>query len=268
MIYFVPTPIGNLEDITIRALNVLREVDYIACEDTRTSSKLLRHFNIDKKLISYHKFNETERSEEIITLEKKGNSIAIISDAGMPGISDPGNILIKNLIENNIEYTVLPGASASITAIVMSGFNNSQFTFLGFIPNKGTSRNRFIKNIKECKHTQLFYESPHRILRTLEDLSTEIPERKIAIIREISKMYESIQIFMAKDYKDYEVLEKGEIVVVVDVDNVEEEISEEFIEKKMLELLKEGYTKKSAVKQIVKDFDMSKNQVYEISLRL
>lgn len=268
MIYFVPTPIGNLEDITIRALNVLREVDYIACEDTRTSSKLLRHFDIDKKLISYHKFNESERSEEILTLIEKGKSIAVISDAGMPGISDPGNILIKNLIENNIKYTVLPGASASITAVVMSGFNNSKFRFLGFIPNKGVLRSKFIKDIKECKHTQLFYESPHRILRTLEDLSKEIPERKVAVIREISKIYESIQIFNAKDYKNHEIIEKGEIVVVIDIDEFEEEISEKIIEQKILELLEDGYTKKSAVKQIVKDFELSKNQVYEISLRV
>lgn len=268
MIYFVPTPIGNLEDITIRALNVLKEVDYIACEDTRTSKKLLDHFEIDKKLISYHKFNEAERSNEFLNLIEMGYSIAVISDAGMPGISDPGNVLINVLIDNNIEYTVLPGASASITSIVMSGFDSSKFTFLGFIPNKGSLRTKFLEDISNAENTQIFYESPHRIKRTLEDLARFMPDRKIAVIREISKMYEDIKIFNAKDFEDADITEKGEIVVLVDAFNLKEEMDESQITNKLKELTDQGYSKKSAVKELVKKYDLNKNQVYEISLSI
>ncbi len=268
MIYFVPTPIGNLEDITLRALRILEEVDIIACEDTRTTKKLLDHYEIKSKLISYHKFNEQKRVEEFIGFVLDGKSIAIVSDAGMPGISDPGNILIKGLIENSIEYTVLPGASASITALVMSGFDNEKFTFLGFIPTKSSDKRKFIEDINNNKKTQIFYESPHRILKTLEDLSEVFPNRKICVIREISKIHEDIKIFEAKDYMNQDIIEKGEIVVIVDKDDNEEEISDEFILSKIENLLDEGYTKKTAIKLISKEYDINKNKVYDLSLKI
>lgn len=267
MIYFVATPIGNLEDITLRAIRVLSESDIIYCEDTRTSKKLLDHYEIQTKLVSYHKFNEQKRVEEIIqnSLDK---TISIISDAGMPAISDPGNVLIRALIENNIEYTVLPGASAFTTALVLSGFNNESFSFLGFFPTKESEKQKLGNDIINNRSTQIFYESPHRIIKTLEFLSKLIPDRKVAVIREISKMYEDIKIFKAKEYLDFDIVEKGEIVLLIDKDDTEIEITQEYIETKLKELLESGMTKKSAVKKLSEDLGESKNRIYEISLNI
>ncbi|MFM1525194.1 MULTISPECIES: 16S rRNA (cytidine(1402)-2'-O)-methyltransferase [Helcococcus] len=265
MIFFVPTPIGNLEDITLRSLRVLEEVDYIACEDTRTTKKLLDHYDIHKKLISYHKFNEKERIEELTNLALD-NDIAVVSDAGMPGISDPGNILINALIERNVKYTVLPGPTAFTTALVMSGFKSMDFEFLGFIPSKNSEKNKFFNNILEKKHTLIFYETPHRILDTLEELSKIIPERKVAVAREISKIYEEVKIFLAKDYDSVKIVEKGEFVVLIDSDDTIEEIDDDFIIQKINELCAQGETKKTAVKLVSKKYNVNKNRVYELSL--
>ncbi|MFM1514768.1 16S rRNA (cytidine(1402)-2'-O)-methyltransferase [Helcococcus ovis] len=265
MIYFIPTPIGNLEDITLRSLRILREVEYIACEDTRTTKKLLDYYDIHKKLISYHKFNEKERIDELINLAID-NDIAVVSDAGMPGISDPGNILINALIEKQLKYTVLPGASAFTTALVMSGFNSIDFEFLGFVPSKKSEKTKFIKNLLEKKHTLIFYETPHRINDTIKELSEFIPNRKIAIVREISKIYEEVKIFLIKDYENISITEKGEFVVIIDTDDTIEEISDEFILKKLNELYQKGKTKKSAVKIITQKYNLNKNRVYELSI--
>lgn len=268
MIYFVPTPIGNLKDITLRALEVLESVSVIFCEDTRTTKKLLDHYEIKNKLVSYHKFNEYQRIEEVINLVNDGNEIAVVSDAGMPGISDPGSVLINALIENGIDYTVLPGASASITALVLSGFDSSNFTFSGFIPQKGSEKTEFIEKIKNSKETQIFYEAPHRILKTLEALSKAFPNRRVCVIREISKLFEDIKIFEAKDFDTAGIIEKGEIVVLVDKDETEIEITDDLIRNKLLELIDDGVTKKSAVKEVSKLLGVNKNLVYEISLNI
>lgn len=268
MIYFVPTPIGNLNDITLRALKTLEKSDVIACEDTRTTQKLLEHYDIKSKLISYHKFNEKKRVDDIIQLALENKEISIVSDAGMPCISDPGNLLIRALIENNIKYTVLPGPTAFTTALVMSGFDNEKFTFLGFIPTKSSEKKLFIKKIKESKETQIFYESPHRIIKTLEDLSLVIPNRKVCVIREISKIFEEINIFSAKDFDKIKILEKGELVVLIDKDYEEDVISDEVIIEKLKELLKKNYSKKSAIKELSKDLKVNKNKIYEIAIKL
>lgn len=267
MIYFVATPIGNLEDITLRAIRILSESDIIYCEDTRTSKKLLDHYEIDTKLMSYHKFNEQKRVEEIVQ-KSIDHTISVISDAGMPAISDPGNILIKALIENDIEYTVLPGATAFTTALVLSGFSNDRFSFLGFFPIKESEKEQMINKIIENKETQIFYESPHRILKTLDLFANKMPERKIAVIREISKMYEDVKIFKAKDYLDFEIVEKGEIVLLIDKDESVIEITDEYIESKLKELLENGLTKKSAVKKLSNELGESKNRIYEISINI
>lgn len=268
MIYFVPTPIGNLEDITLRSLRVLRESDIIACEDTRTTKKLLDHYEIKSQLISYHKFNEFSRIEEIISLANQGKQISVVSDAGMPGISDPGNILINALIDNNIKYSVLPGASAFTTALVLSGFDSTNFSFLGFIPSKSGERNKFIDSIKNREETLIFYETPHRLLKTLEQFSVSIPTRKIAVVREISKIYEEIVIFKASDYENHEFVEKGEFVILVDKNVEVIEITDEYIVEMLNEEIKSGKTKKTAVKDISKKLDINKNRVYELSLNL
>lgn len=268
MIYFVSTPIGNLEDITLRALRVLKESDIIYCEDTRTSKKLLDYYEIEAKLYSYHKFNEQKRVDEIINLAEEDKTISIISDAGMPGISDPGNILIRGLIEANIEYTVLPGPSAFTTALVLSGFNNDEFIYLGFMPTKASEKLAAIEKIKNVKATSIFYETPHRIKKTLGLFAEHIPEHKICLVREISKMYEQVQIFTAKDYEDIEIIEKGEMVLLVDKFEDETEVSDDHIEKRLLELLETGMSKKSAVKEISKELNLNKNRVYDLSLNL
>ncbi|MGY3776523.1 16S rRNA (cytidine(1402)-2'-O)-methyltransferase [Helcococcus sueciensis] len=267
MIYFVATPIGNLEDITLRSLRVLKESDIIYCEDTRNTKRLLDHYDIEGKLYSYHKFNEQKRVDEIINLSYD-NDISIVSDAGMPGISDPGNILVKAMIENNIPYTVLPGATAFATALVLSGFDNSEFTFLGFLPSKSSDRKKILENMKKISNTLIFYESPHRIIKTLEDISLTMPDRKVAVIREISKIYEDVKIFKSSEYKDEEIVEKGEIVVLLDRFEEEIIISDDFIKDKLEELKKEGMLNKMAVKQVSKELEISKNRVYEISLKI
>lgn len=268
MIYFVPTPIGNLKDITLRSLDVLKESDIILCEDTRTTRKLLEHYDINAKLISYHKFNESQRLGEVIELANEGKIISVVSDAGMPGIADPGNILINELIRTGIKYTVLPGASAFTTALVLSGFDSEEFRFMGFIPSKGSEKNTFINQVKNRKETLVFYETPHRIIDTLEKLSVEIPNRRVCLVREISKIYEDVKIFEAKDFSQVDIVEKGEMVIVIDKDSSVLEITDSMIKDRILELIEEGITKKSAVKEVSKLLNINKNRVYEISLEI
>ena len=191
-VYLVPTPIGNLKDITLRALEVLKAVDVIAAEDTRQTLKLLNHFEIKKSLISYHQHNEQRKSEEILDIVKDGKDIAIVTDAGTPGISDPGAVLVQKCIENNIEFYVLPGATAITTAVVYSGLDTTKFLFRGFIPRETKERKILFDEIKESKETLVFYESPHRLLSTLEFLKNNLGNRKIAACRELTKLHEEI----------------------------------------------------------------------------
>ena len=191
-VYLVPTPIGNLKDITLRALEVLKAVDIIAAEDTRQTLKLLNYFEIKKSLISYHQHNEKRKGEEIIDMVKDGKDIAVVTDAGTPGISDPGAILVQKCIENNVEFCVLPGATAITTAVVYSGLDTTKFLFRGFIPRETKDRKILFQEIKESKETLVFYESPHRLLSTLELLQNNLGNRKIAACRELTKMHEEI----------------------------------------------------------------------------
>ena len=191
-LYLVPTPIGNLKDITLRALEVLQNVDIIAAEDTRQSLKLLNHFNIKKPLISYHQHNEQGRSENIIDQIKEGKNIAIISDAGSPGISDPGSVIVLKCIEQHIEFVVLPGATAITTALVYSGMDTTKFIFRGFLPRENKDRKPIIDDLINRSETLIFYEAPHRLLNTLEFLYEKIGNRKISMCRELTKLYEEI----------------------------------------------------------------------------
>ena len=168
-IYFVPTPIGNLEDMTIRAINVLKSVDIIACEDTRESKKLLNYFDINKKLTSYHKFNEKQKSQEIIKATQEGRTYAIITDQGMPGISDPGHILIKECIKNNISYTILPGPSSILTGLIASGFDNDRFSFYGVIPKKSSDKKKLYQELKKEDKTSILFDTPHNLENTIND---------------------------------------------------------------------------------------------------
>lgn len=203
MLYIVPTPIGNLEDMTFRAINVLKQVDIILAEDTRTSAPLLKHFGIDKKVFAHHQHNEHKAVQEIIRLLKEGNQIALISDAGTPAISDPGFLLVRETIKEGLDVQCLPGATAFVPALVNSGLPNDRFCFEGFLPVKKGRQTR-LKSLAEEKRTMIFYESPHRILKTIDEFIQVFgPERQASISREISKMYEETVRGTLEEIKQY-----------------------------------------------------------------
>lgn len=189
-LYIVPTPIGNLEDITLRALNVLKSVDFILCEDTRTTRNLLKHYEIDKRCMAYHIFNEHEQLGHYINQIRASESVALVSDAGTPGISDPGFLIARECIANDIEVECLPGATAFVPALVQSGLPCSSFYFYGFLPHK-KGKESLLKRVAEMEETVIFYESPHRLLKTLEKM-VEImgPDRRISISKELTKIYD------------------------------------------------------------------------------
>ena len=223
-IYLVPTPIGNLGDITLRALEVLKSVDLIAAEDTRQSLKLLNHFNIKKSLISYHKHNEQGKSEELIDRVRNGENIAVISDAGTPGISDPGSIVLKKCIENGIDVEVLPGATAFTTAIIYSGLDTSAFIFRGFLPRENKEKKEFVESLKDRRETIIFYESPYRVIDTLTFLKENFGNRNIAICRELTKLHEEIYRGSLEEAICYfnDNIPKGEFVLVLQGKSLEE----------------------------------------------
>ncbi|MFL2619937.1 MAG: 16S rRNA (cytidine(1402)-2'-O)-methyltransferase [Flavobacteriaceae bacterium] len=216
-LFIVPTPIGNLGDITFRAIETLKSVDIILAEDTRTSLKLLKHYKINSKIESYHMHNEHKKADSIINKISEGNTIALISDAGTPSISDPGFLLVRECIKNNIEVECLPGATALITALVISGLPSDKFLFEGFLPAK-KGRTKRLKELSNEKKTIIFYESPHRILKTLKDFSDYFsPEKQVSVSREITKIYE--ETFRGTIEASIEHFEKnkpkGEFVIVL-----------------------------------------------------
>lgn len=217
-LYIVATPIGNLQDITLRALQVLKEVDIVVCEDTRVTKKLLSHYELNKKLLSYHHHSGPQTLLKIKELLSQGKSLAYVTDAGTPGISDPGNKLVEFIIKNlpTVEVVPIPGASALIAALSVSGFPTDKFCFKGFIPHK-KSRKKFLEEIKESKLTNVFYESVHRVQKLLSEMVQIIPEREIVLARELTKQYETIYRGRAAEVRmsvlDKEV--KGEFVIVV-----------------------------------------------------
>jgi 16S rRNA (cytidine1402-2'-O)-methyltransferase len=218
MLYLVATPIGNLNDITLRALEVLKSVDVIAAEDTRHSGNLLRHFEIRKPLVSYHEHNEAMRSQELAERLAAGENVALITDAGMPGLSDPGARLIKRCIEQNLAFTVLPGASSILTALVGSGFSLEKFCFRGFLPVKSGQRERELRAAAESKETSVFFESPYRILKTLAACAELMPERQLCVARELTKKFEDFRRGTAVELlAHYEARPaKGEITLVIE----------------------------------------------------
>ncbi len=214
----VPTPIGNLEDITLRALTVLKKADFILAEDTRVSSKLLNHFSIEKKLVPHHKFNEHKTAQAIVSKIEQGNLVAMISDAGTPGISDPGFLLVRECIENSIEVECLPGPAALIPALAVSGLPTDRFVFEGFLPQK-KGRQKRLQQLTGETRTMVFYESPFRLVKTLTQLAGFLgEERRACVCRELSKLFEEIKRGTVKELCDYysEHQPKGEIVIVVE----------------------------------------------------
>ena len=273
-LYICPTPIGNLEDITYRTLRVLNEVDLIAAEDTRHSMKLLNHFEISKPLTSYFEHNKDTKGIYLINKLLEGENIALISDAGMPGISDPGEDLIRLAIENNIEVDVLPGASAFVIALVGSGLNTYKFAFEGFLDRDKKLRRSRLEEVKEEERTMIFYESPHRLKDTLKDMLKILGNRKISVNRELTKKYQEviredietvINIFNEKEAKGEFVLIvdgfKGEKTLVNDDSNLNER---EYVEA----LLEDGMSKKDAIKVVCKERKLKKDFVYKQVLDL
>ena len=273
-LYICPTPIGNLEDMTYRTIRILNEVDLIAAEDTRHSIKLLNHFEISKPLTSYHEHNKDSKGGYLINKLLEGENIALISDAGMPGISDPGEDIIKQAIEHNIDIEVLPGATASITALVGSGLETAKFAFEGFLDRDKKVRRNQLEELKEERRTIIFYESPHRLKDTLKDMLKVLGNRRIAVNREITKKYQEIiredietviNIFNEKEVK-------GEFVLIVEgfkgektVQNSYEDLTErEYV----ITLMENGRDKKDAIKTVCKDRKLKKDVVYKQVLDL
>ena len=261
-LYLVATPIGNLEDITFRAIKILKEVDYIYCEDKRVSSKLLNHFEISKPLKSYHDFNKIIKSEELINLLKDGNNVALISDAGYPLISDPGYYVIREAIKENYNVVSIPGANAALSALVVSGIAPHPFTFYGFLDNKETKRLKELEALKTHTETLVFYESPHRIFKTIKSMYEVLGEREVVIARELTKKFEEIIRGTTLSLQDLDPL-KGEIVVIV------EGYKETFIESDLSILeeidlyMSEGMRSSDAIKKTAKNRNLKKNDVYQ-----
>lgn len=268
ILYVVSTPIGNLEDMTLRAIRVLKEVDIIAVEDTRHSLKLLNHYGISKPLISYWTETEKVKAEEILHKLRSGLSIALISDAGTPGISDPGAILIKKAIEEGIDIIPVPGPSAFVAALSISGLSTDEFTFLGFLPQKQTQRQKRLKEISFEKRTLIFYEAPHRILDTLFDMLEILGNREAVVIKEITKIHEEVLRgdleSLIKALKEKKIA--GEYVILVEGSKKKElNIEEALAEVKLL--MKKGKGRKEAVKIVADEYGISKKELYEKSLK-
>lgn len=267
--YLVATPIGNLEDITYRAIRILQEVDIIACEDTRNTIKLLNRYNIKAKLLSYHQHNEKMRSQYFCELMIEGKNIAIVSDAGMPGISDPGTTVVRSCLENDIRVEVIPGASASISALVLSGLDTSNFYFAGFLSTNKKVRKEEISKIRFLETTIILYEAPHKILNTLRDMKEYLGDRNIAIVRELTKMHEEIfrgSIAQAIDHFQQEA-PRGEFVLVIeaykDISKEDYDWQNISLEEHLEYYLKQEVARKDAVKLISKDRGIPKRDVYE-----
>ncbi|MSR78381.1 MAG: 16S rRNA (cytidine(1402)-2'-O)-methyltransferase [Candidatus Omnitrophica bacterium] len=217
MLYIIPTPIGNLRDLTFRALDILQSVHKIICEDTRHTQRLLKHYEVSQTLVSFHEHSGPEKVQEIIKWMKEGQTLALVSDAGMPLISDPGYQVVREAIRNGIEVIALPGPTASVTALVKSGLPTDSYSFFGFIPKKTVGRKKFFETLKEREETLIFYESPYRVSDTLKDLQEVFGNREAAVVREISKKFEESKRGYLSDlieiYSKKEPL--GEIVIVV-----------------------------------------------------
>jgi len=277
ILYICGTPIGNLEDITLRALRILKEVNLIAAEDTRHTLKLLNHYQINTKITSYYEYNKFKKAPYLVEILKNGQDIALVSDAGMPGISDPGYVLINLALKNNIKIIPVPGVSALITALVVSGLSADKFVFEGFLPRKIKERKRCFKGIENEERTIIFYETPHRLKRALKDMLEIWGDRKVVIARELTKMYEEIirgklsQVLTEISTKEI----KGEITLIVQggikkkendsIDFLKDEcIMQEYLKK----LKNQGYSNKDIIKIAQEKINIPKNLIYKKLLEM
>jgi len=268
-LYLVGTPIGNMEDITLRALRILKEVDLIACEDTRHTVQLLDHYGIEKMTVSYHEHNELTRAAELIVHLEQGDNIAMVSDAGMPGVSDPGYRLIALAVRHHIKVVPVPGASAFLSALVASGLPTDSFRFSGFLPAKQGARHTLLEAIRHSPRTQIFYEAPHRIVETLADVVELLgPERHVVVAREVTKLHEEFLRGHAEDVlatlqKRGDV--KGEITLLLGKaeEVAQAQPSPKSVAKRVKELMSsDSLDEKAALKQVAKEFGVSKSEAY------
>lgn len=265
ILYLVATPIGNLEDITLRAIRVLREVDLIAAEDTRHSLKLLNHLEISKPLFSYHRHNEEEKTDKLIEKLLNDENVALITDAGTPAISDPGEFIVRKAIENNISVVPIPGCCALINALICSGFDTKEFVFYGFLPvNKKLRASKFLELQKE-KRTSILYEAPHKIITTLNDIYKNLGDVKIVLAREITKIHESFYRGHVSELIAKMDNIKGEMIILIEgnhnVETEEPKINLSIDEQYEL-YKKEGLTKSEIIKKIAKNNGVKKNEIY------
>lgn len=273
-LYLCATPIGNLEDMTFRAVRILKEVDVVAAEDTRHTRKLLTHFDIHTPLVSYHEHNKLSRGPELIERLLTGESIACVSDAGMPGISDPGSHLAQLAIEAGITVTPVPGANAGLSALIASGLDTTEFHFIGFLSKQKKNRLETLSRIKPIQGTLIFYESPHRLKDTLGELLTTLGNRNIVVCRELTKKFEEFRRGTIEEliahYK--EEAPRGEFTLIVGGRGEEASAAEEAInmtvEEELVMLIENGTEKKEAIRQVAKRRNMPKRDVYQIALSL
>lgn len=269
-LYLVATPIGNLEDITLRAIRILKEVDIIIAEDTRQTLKLLNHLQISKTLISYHRHNEEMKVDGLIEKLKLGNNIALVSDAGTPVISDPGEIIVKEALKNNIEIIPVPGACALINGLIASGIDAKEFCFLGFLSLNKKIRKEKLEEIRNENKTVILYEAPHKILNTLKDLQDILKERQVVLARELTKIHEefirgSINEILEK-YKE----PKGEHIIIIEGNRLKkEDIKNNILKCMSIEehykyYEEKGLQKNEIIKRIAKDRNVTKNEIYKL----
>ena len=273
-LYLVATPIGNLEDITFRAINILKNVDLIAAEDTRHTLKLLNYYEINKPLISYHRHNEDIKTDILINKLLEGKNIAVVTDAGTPGISDPGEEIVKEAIKNGIEIVPIPGACALINALISSGLNTKEFAFYGFLPLNKKNRNNTLDRIKREDKTIILYEAPHKLLKTLEDILENIGDINCVIAKELTKIHENFTrdniSNILTDLRRKENI-KGEYIILLDLNSNQLEDDGEIISNKSVNeqyefYERQGMNKKEIIKQIAKNKNVSKNEIYQMFL--
>lgn len=271
MLYICGTPIGNLEDMTYRVVRVLSEVDLIAAEDTRQSVKLLNHFDIKTPLTSYYEHNKDVKGPQLIKLLQEGKDIALVTDAGMPGISDPGEDLIKLCYENNVPVTVVPGPTAVVTALVLSGLNSRSYIFEGFLPRNKKQRAEVLERLVDESRTTVFYEAPHHLVDTLDSIYKTVGDRNIAVARELTKKHETVNRGAVGEVLEYfkENEPKGEFVLVLDGKDKEKikedkiaSFEEMTIEEHFNMYIEQGMSEKDAMKQVAKDRGIGKRDVY------
>jgi len=276
MLYLCATPIGNLEDITFRALRILKEADLVAAEDTRNSIRLFNHFDIKTPLTSYHEHNKTEKAYQLIEKMRKGQNVALITDAGMPGISDPGEELVRLCLEEGIKVTALPGASACITALVMSGQKTRRFSFEAFLPRDKKERAEVLKEMAKDTRTMVVYEAPHHLSATLKELNEALGDRSVTVCREITKKFEEARkTSLAQAAAFYETeTPRGEFVLVIEGKDRKEIRKEEIasweelsVEEHMALYENRGIDRKEAMKAVAKDRGISKREVYAMLLQ-